>query len=65
MKMVLEAAAKMPAAKGRALIAAVAAKTQDSKTQDAREERMAAAQLLMEAAMVEAALDALEKQISN
>ncbi|MDP3851967.1 MAG: hypothetical protein Q8Q59_15805 [Luteolibacter sp.] len=55
-KQILEAAAKLPPAKGRALVAAISA-----KEEPVREDPLSDAARMMEAAMIEAAFKALEE----
>lgn len=61
-KQILAAAAELPPAKARALVSAIAGKMPETRDQKPEEDLLSDAALLMQAAMVEAALNALEKQ---
>lgn len=61
-KQILEAAATLPPAKGRALLAAIAGKNDEAPRQDAAD-LLSDAAVLMEAAMIEAALQTLEGEV--
>lgn len=62
MKQILEAAATLPPAKGRALLGAIAGKQEDAPQDSAA--LLSDAAVLMEAAMIEAALKTLEVELS-